>query len=523
MDKITVDFVLEFIKEIKQLLEIIERDFNTILDVNKRSYTKIITKKSSIYVERIYNKYKSILDLEIETIDEISNLVVRSETNELIKIPESFILSNKFFELKKGFDNYVFLTEFGDNSWERFKFILFKIFIFQDDKKKSININTLEKIRFFMTFIHRYPEFDFENLPDDSLLRLYEPISPYWEIQKSYAFNYKNYIKNDNYFFPHHLNINLIPNYKIWNLSLAFLDTNDIVNYNKEVKIPYFPIQIFENKDKSVNSMIVVLANSNSNTIFQDSIVEKFSILNNFNFFNNSDILSKAVELRQNLIFESFVNYLDHLKTNRIFNSTIGTFEFTIDFRRKERPPANVVKVLNNETIKKYNFALMKVKSNIYQLYNAKINDNPYKVLFKNRFTFPDFNMLSNFLLIMNKKKNSQFNKVIAFLKIWSYQNIVYETKGKIIFYGYLLPNFDYSNEIIHINEIFEDANIEYKFFLPEYDIYQSNLSIYSLPYSKQFLKENLSWNLNEIKFPININEKNELMLSQLEKERMNN
>lgn len=520
MDKIGYNFVLEFIKEIQKLLEKIEKDYGRATNLNRTTIKNKRTESYSKTIEELYNKYKTTLELEIESGDGISNLLFRNDENHVIRIPESFLLAKKFTELKEGFDNYIHLSEFGIISWDTLIDIFFKLFSFQDEKKAFININTLEKLRFFITFMNKYPEFNFEGFPTDSLLKLYEPYYSQWETPRSYAFNYKNYIKNDKYFFSRHLFINLMPDYKIWNLSLAFLDDINLLESNNDLEFTYFPLQIFVNKDRTVNSMLVLLPATYRSSELNNSLIQKFSILNNFNLIKNNNNQTSSLKLKQNLIFDSYVAYLDDLKTKGVNTVNEGIYEYTIDFK-KLIPTSNFVqKALNKDTIKNFNLIRFKEKSNLYQSYDSNEIENPYRVMFKKRFSFPDFNTSNNFLLFIKKKRNSQFTKIISFLKIWSYQNIFYETKDKIIFYGFLLPNFDYLKEIIYINEIFEDANINFKFLVNGYDFNQSTLSIYNLPNSAQFMENELNWNFYKIKFPMSIEEKNSFLLSQLEKEK---
>lgn len=71
---------------------------------------------------------------------------------------------------------------------------------------------------------------------------------------------------------------------------------------------------------------------------------------------------------------------------------------------------------------------------------------------------------------------------------------------------------FDYTREKILIKELFDNLNIEFEFFVNSYDIVQSNLTLYQLPFSESYQEEFKTWKLPKLDFPLKIKEKNLLM-----------
>ena len=71
------------------------------------------------------------------------------------------------------------------------------------------------------------------------------------------------------------------------------------------------------------------------------------------------------------------------------------------------------------------------------------------------------------------------------------------------------------------LKEFFDELNVNYSFQMTNKDFFHSNLSLYNLPSSKMYLEDDHIWNLNELTFPITINEKEEFFSNQINLEKV--
>lgn len=512
---------MNFAKDLQKLLEKLEEEFGEVLFIQRSYYKNTVFERSSKLTIDLYEKYKTVLKLKLETKYSISNILITNFSNETIRIPEKFIEKKSYLEYKKRYDNLLVLMKLGNWFWDYFANNLSNIFFSSNQRLRPLNINTLEKIRFYMTLVNENPFHDFDLISEDNKSKIYKIKYAHWKKNKSYTFYYKKYIEKDNFLFPHHIAINPIPNYKLWNLNLFFLEFKEN-NYPFD-NIEIFPIQIFENLDGSANSLIGLISKTNKKRIMKNYLIENVSFINNFNIFEKSDRRKSTLILSQPSFYDSYIKYYSELAGDLNFqNFSEKTYVFSMNFK-EQKIYENTEKYQTNKTITQFNLHYFTDLSNFNILYTQKSNsnNNPYRSLFKNRYFFPDFDYRANYLFIIKKKKSKAFITFMDFLKKWCYQIIFYELKEKIVIYGYLLPNFDYTKELIYIDEIFNKLEIDYKFLKTNTDIKASNLTIYSLPWSHLFSKENFDWKFDKIMYPYNIIQKEKIIKSQLEKEKL--
>lgn len=521
---IIINFVLEFAKDLQMILENIEQEFRNNFEAQNSFHKRQILKKTSELTLELYKKYNNIFSLKIKSNNSISNIVVITIDKDVLNLPGDFFETNKYRDIKTRFDDLLYLMKLGNWNWDYFLLNLHRIFYFSHNKLRPLNVNTLEKIRLFMKFVNRFPDFDFQNYPNNSNVIYYTTKYAKWGKKKSYSFYYEKYIEKDHYLFPHHIAINPIPNYKLWNLNLIFLE-NNFSNIGFFEDFNYFPIQIFENLDKSLNSIIGLVPNLNNTKIKSEFLVEKIHFVNNFDLFQVPKIRKPSLLLNQPSFFDSYIKYFSELnEIEEKNNLTHLTYEYDMNFKKDNNINEEICNYQNRRTIAKFNLQYLIELSNFQELYTSnEVNTvNPYRILFQNRYSFPDFDTSDNFLMIIKKKRNSKFKNFLNFLKNWCYQSIIYELKDEIIIYGYLLANFNYSKESIHIGEIFKKLNLEFKFFHNNTNIRRSNLTLYSLPQSSYYSENNLEWNFIEIGNPITIKEKNDIIIRNIDQERKN-
>ena len=294
---------------------------------------------------------------------------------------------------------------------------------------------------------------------------------------------------------------------------MIFLESEFLLTESIPERVSGYPLQTFENIDGSYNSSLFLIDKNyliNNKKDYQNVMIEKFSIINNFNHFKHIKTKNNNQKLQMDPFFESHAQFIDDLHNLDVdILLKYKNYEFTIDFKKEEKLTDLVNSVKNIETIKLFN-TLYDINNNFKQKYSSNNYPeiNPYRVLFQNRYTFPDFNFCPRFLLKIRKKKNVIFQNSALFFKYWSNQCLIYETKEKLIYYGFLQPNFNYKKEISYIKEFLDSLSTEYEFLINNKDIYQSTLSLYSLPNSNQFLENEKIWNLKSNKINMTIQQK---------------
>ncbi len=249
--------------------------------------------------------------------------------------------------------------------------------------------------------------------------------------------------------------------------------------------------------------------------------INRFLIINNFNVFQKKDKKKKGIKLELEPTFESYTEFIDkYLKNKETTILNNKTYSFSLNFSKAQTLDPSINLIKNKDTIKLFNLKY-KVRNNFDSLYSSSNSNhfNSYRILFKNRYSFPDFNSLENFILLINRKKNTLFEKTIEFFKTWTYQTIIYELKDKLLLYGYLPPGFNYTDELLFIFEILDGLNTKYEFLINNKSFKQSSLSLYSLPASDQFLEDNFDWNFNKYNLLMNINQKEEIITTQINQE----
>lgn len=305
---------------------------------------------------------------------------------------------------------------------------------------------------------------------------------------------------------------------------MVFFENKIFSNETNQIFIPGFPMQIFENIDGSVKSSLFLIDKSylkSEKKYFKDLLVEKFSITVNFNSFKHNKNKRASQKVEMDTFFENHIRFIDDIQTmNDRALSKYKNYEFTIDFSKEEEINDVIDSARNKKTIARFNTFYN--QNNDFRFDYASTSQegiNPYRILFKNRYWFPDFNLRRNFLLIINKRKNNSFKKSISFFKFWSYQCLTYETKEKIIYYGFLPPNFNYNSEIIYIKEVLDSLHSNYEFIILNKDAYQSTLSIYILPPSSQYLEKINAWDLDKTNAAMTIQEKEDLVTNHIKSE----
>ncbi len=520
MELIAINFVLEFARDLQKLLEKLEKEYGQLLVVGSAYYKKKIQERASELTEELYEKYKKILDLKIERGEEGSNIVLKNNDNGEILIPWSYINSSKFYNLKEGLEILILGIEKGNSPWSEFIFRLFQTFYYSDESLQSIKRETIEKIRFFLSFINNNSLFDYENVPEEFNRIYYQSRYTKWRKNSSFSKLYYKKIRNDRNFFQKHVNIYPIPNFPAWNLRMTYFDLEDIDNLSHSNLEKYYPIQIYESSKGKILSIIALESIGNEN----GQLINDFSIINNFNIFPLPLSKKKSIYPKNNSIFNSYVKFIDE-RDNRIINPYYNeiTYNQNINFKSFGNIPDRIKVLLTRKTINEFNLLYDRKLSNFILKFIPDINKEriSYRYLFNTSFFFPDFNFKDSFLLIIDKKKrNSKFNNIITFFKNWNYKTIIFELKDKFILNGFLLPKFDYTREKMYMEELFQQVDVRFKFFITGADIKQSNLSIYNLPSSNQYQEELSSWDLSKIKFPLNNSEKEQLISNQVKKEK---
>lgn len=524
MDPIERDFVYEFAKDLRNILDQLKKDQWYYKPYKSEGLKEKLFQESSILVQKLYNRYRPILDLKLHQTAGIKNIELRNATNESILIPKSFIIAPNSKEIEENFVILLLLMKNRNLSWEDFEFRLTQLFSNSDNKVRSIKSETIEKIRFFMSFIKLFPEYVTENVPpNESKKIIYRPKYYNWKGENSYYKIFNNYLISDFKFFKHNIRINPIPNYPIWNLQLAFCDQKNLENIPDYAKTAMYPLQVIENLDNTFSSILFLMDKkiANANVNLRKYInVEKFSILNNFNVFNKPK-LGKKTKLELPSAFESFVEFINDYNTNKEeCLSKRKTYEFIIDFTKKTELDENINSILTTQTIKKFNL-YYREKNDFNKLYSKFTNSetNPYRTLFFNRYSFPNFNSMDNFFVIIRKKRNVLFTKTIEFIKLFSYQTFVYELREKVVIYGFLSDKSNFNTNLEYILGLLDNLNTDYKFLLNNTSMRQSTLSLYNLPNSNQFSESSKTWQLAKHNLILKINQKEEIYSSQVQSE----
>ena len=169
-----INFVLEFAKDLQKLLETLEKEFGKYIVYGRAYYQNKLQERASKLTEELYDKYKKVLDIKILFENTKKNLIIKALDKDVL-IPDSFLVSKNFFELKEKYDNIVRRQMLGDSTWVEFSSSLIGIFIYSDSKRISLNINVLEKIRFLMTIFNNFSNFDLEHVPLEFNIQLYKP------------------------------------------------------------------------------------------------------------------------------------------------------------------------------------------------------------------------------------------------------------------------------------------------------------------------------------------------------------
>ncbi len=525
VDKIALDIIFEFAKDLRKIFEILQKEENLSNPFKSSELSEKLIKKSSDLTKDLYNKYKGSLELIVRKKNDSINLEFRNITNEVILIPRDFIKSTNYKELIENFDILLILMKNRNLDWEELSYRLTQLFSYSEIKRNVMKVDKLEKIRFFMKFINEYPNFIIgKSLPMELKYTKYKPIYAKWGRSKTYFSVYKRYISADSNFFKYNIRINQIPNYLSWNLNLFFCDKESIEQFPDYTVVPMYPLQVTEDLHQKFNSILFLMSGKEVNkrkNLKSRFMVEKFSITNNFNVFTGKKIGKKSLDITLRPIFDSYVEFIDNYKNdtkNFIFSNR--TYEFTINFKKNYISNDSVNSVRTRNTIKKFNLKY-KEKNNFDDLYESfkNLDPNPYRILFKNRFSFPDFNSLENFILIISKKKNILFDRTIEFFKSFTYQTIFYELKEKTVIYGYLPSNFSYNKEMEYIIEILDTLNTDYTFQINNKGFKQSSLSIYSLPASSQFSENDYSWEFTKHSLLQTIEQKENIYASQMQNE----
>lgn len=332
---------------------------------------------------------------------------------------------------------------------------------------------------------------------------------------------YNKYLKNDSGFFRNHIEINVIPHYPSWNLNIILCTEQNINLFPYETEVPMYPLQVFENLDGTFNSMLFLMPQNEINkkeSDFKDYKVQTFSIINNFSIFGQKNKTEKSIKIELPSTFESYTEFIDNYNKNKEeILSEYKTFEFSQNFKKKFTVDTNTDSIKNKKTIQLFN-RRYKERVNFEGSYSSitRNQPNPYRMLFKNRYVFPDFNARENFILTIIKKKNVLFEKTVEFFKLWTYQTMIYDLKNKLVIYGYLPTGFNYNSEISFIKEVLSRLDTEYTFLVNNRDFKQSTLSLYFLPSSNQFIEDSFEWQLHSYKLPQSITEKEQIITSQI-------
>ncbi len=188
MEKISIDFIYEFAKDLKKLLETIENKGNYSVFHGKDVIIQKIIEDSSNLVEELFEKYKNILDLKICKIDGKCNLEFINSLNKNILIPEDLFKSINYFEFKDNFDVLLILMRNINFNWEDFSFSFTRLISYSNNIISTLNPNTLEKIRFFMSLVNYFPSYITETeLPLDTKTKIYYPLHSSWGRSKIFS------------------------------------------------------------------------------------------------------------------------------------------------------------------------------------------------------------------------------------------------------------------------------------------------------------------------------------------------
>ena len=515
MEKIQTVFILEFSKELLGILNTLEKEYRGKITTNRGAFKDEILERANELTEKLYENYKVRLGLKKEG----ENIVFENNKRK-IKIPSDLFEKYKFFEIKKRIENQIYLIEISGTSWQFFVNDLCNNFLFVEEEIFKLKINDLERIIFYLIFNKQFPNLDINsNVPANSKKLYYTPLFAKWRKNNSFYFNYFKYIKNDPAFIKDHVRKNIIPDYNQWNLSLLFLD-----NTQKEFdNMNFFPIQTFEDLSGAVLFSIILVSNNDIIKNFKNSIVQNLSITNNFFYMNSYKESKTYFYPTSKSFFDSYIYFLDIINNrDRKILNFVPKYNLEIKFDLKSCKDSKNKDDINQELIHKFNLIFEKYSSYFedFLFQNSPINPNPYDKLFKLRLTFPEFRLRRNFILKIQKKKNSHFARIIQFLKNWFFQITLYELKDYYYFYGYFLPNFDFNEEKIYIFKLFNELNINFNIYFEKEDYFKSNASFYWLPSSNQFNNETKAWELNTLPLNMNIKNKEDYLMSQINQER---
>jgi len=516
--QIAINFVLEFARDLQKLLETLEKEFGNLLVNGSAYYKKKIQKRASDLTEELCQKYKNTLNLEEDRYEEKSNIIIRNFDNRKFRIPEKFLVSPTYQIVKENYDSLLYAYERGDPSWDEFCYRLIQILLYEQNESLNIKFATLEKIRFFLSFSKINPFFDYNRLSNEFKTIKYKPRYETWRKDSSYETLFNKFLKKDKLFFQKHVVLASIPNYPAWNLQLSYFDGKDTFDFSKSKKLNYFPIQVIEGLDGKLIGIIAL--NSNQNKLGQE--IESFSFYYNFNKFPTKKNKEKSIKLKQDSIFDSYIKFLDQNLNDEKENFNIN-YELNYDFNIQQKTEIYLNEFLKKKTINEFNLLYEKSLSKFQEKFISDTNkEHPtYRYLFKSMFTFPDFNLRDNFILILKKKRrNVEFTNFAVFLKYWSYLTMVYELKDKIIYNGFFLPSFNFSREIDYLSEITERLNTEFSLLISNKNIKSSIPSLFTLPSSDQYNENEKMWNLKEISFPINFPKKEEIIRYQIKEEK---
>ena len=86
MEKISTDFVYEFAKDLKKLLETLESEYGKNLARINSAMKERMQKSANVLVKELYEKYKNLLDLKLCNEDEKYNFAIEDSSNTKILI-----------------------------------------------------------------------------------------------------------------------------------------------------------------------------------------------------------------------------------------------------------------------------------------------------------------------------------------------------------------------------------------------------------------------------------------------------
>ena len=159
VSSLTSNTVLLFAKELKAILRKLEREFGKKIFSKQKKIRHLVTKKSSELTEELYLNFKTRLKLKLETNQSSSNIVLTNLNNEEILVPRVFLKSSDLDSVKHKLDQLIIIVNISSVNWRNFQNELFHIFKYENKKQQSIFSNNLEKIRFFSSFVNKFPDF----------------------------------------------------------------------------------------------------------------------------------------------------------------------------------------------------------------------------------------------------------------------------------------------------------------------------------------------------------------------------